>query len=200
MTTANKITISRVPLLLLVAALVYYPGPKWLAFVNGLLIIALVLLDWFDGFYARTNGQVTRLGGILDIAVDRVVENTLWLVFACKGEVAFWIPVIFIIRSFLVDGVRGFALSKGKTAFGMMASPWGKFLVAGRFMRGLYGFAKAAAFVALAIRPTEGVFGLIPEPAAGFITSFLVYLAPVLCIARGIPVIMESRDLLKDAS
>jgi CDP-diacylglycerol--glycerol-3-phosphate 3-phosphatidyltransferase len=77
----------------------------------------------------------------------------------------------------------------------MMRSPIGRFLVAGRFMRGLYGGLKAVTFawllsqVPLAYFEPElwaahaGVFALI--------TSVLVYGSVVLCLLRGVPVLVE---------
>ena len=111
----------------------------------GLLII-LFLLDWFDGYVARLRNEVTEIGAVLDIALDRSVENILWITFMYLGMVPLWVPIIFLIRSFVVDGIRGAALTRGKSGFGMMHSPVGRFLVASRFMRALYGLAKGVIF------------------------------------------------------
>jgi CDP-diacylglycerol--glycerol-3-phosphate 3-phosphatidyltransferase len=144
MSTANIITLSRLPLLLLLVGLLYLQwAPAALAALA--LLAVLYLMDWFDGYWARTKNQVTDLGSVLDIAIDRVVENVLWIVFAHLGRTPVWVPILFIIRSFVVDGLRGFALARGYSAFGMMHSSWGRFLVSGRFMRGLYGLAKGLA-------------------------------------------------------
>jgi CDP-diacylglycerol--glycerol-3-phosphate 3-phosphatidyltransferase len=76
-----------------------------------------------------------------------------------------------------------------------MRSSFGRFLVAGRFMRILYAAVKAGAFSGLAL--------LVPFPAVlpwlwaqiGWLihglTYFFVYLSVVLCIVRGLPVIAE---------
>ena len=77
------------------------------------------------------------------------MENILWLTFMYLAMVPLWVPIVFLIRSFIVDGIRGVALARGKSGFGMMHSPVGKFLVASRFMRALYGLAKAVAFCIL---------------------------------------------------
>ena len=109
-------------------------------------VIVLFLLDWFDGYVARLRHEVTELGAVLDIALDRSVENILWITFMYLGLVPLWVPIIFLIRSFVVDGIRGVALARGKSGFGMMYSPLGRFLVASRFMRNLYGLAKGMIF------------------------------------------------------
>ncbi len=199
MSTANRITLLRLPLLFVVVALLYLPGaaPPLIALF---LLPVLYLMDWLDGYVARFKNQVTDLGSVLDIAMDRVVENVLWIAFVHLGLVPLWVGLVFITRSFLVDGLRGFALAKGQSAFGMMHSALGKFMVSSRFMRGLYGLAKGAAFGALAL--SLGVEALGPQAMAHmawvfYLAPILVYLSVFLCVARAIPVLLDIRRLLE---
>lgn len=199
MSTANHITLLRLPLLFAVVALLYLPGAAP-PFIALFLLPVLYLMDWLDGYVARTKKQVTDLGSVLDIAMDRVVENVLWITFVHLGLVPLWVGLAFITRSFLVDGLRGFALAKGQSAFGMMHSALGKFMVSGRFMRGLYGLAKGAAFGALAL--SMGLEALGPQAVERMLwvfyaTPFLVYLSVFLCLARAIPVLLDIRRLLE---
>ena len=145
MSLANLITLARLPLLLILVGLLFVPS--FGARLAGLgLLIVLFLLDWFDGYVARLRHEVTEMGAVLDIALDRAVENILWITFMYLGMVPLWVPIVFLIRSFVVDGIRGVALARGKSGFGMMHSPLGRFLVASRFMRAFYGLAKAVVF------------------------------------------------------
>jgi CDP-diacylglycerol---glycerol-3-phosphate 3-phosphatidyltransferase len=199
MSTANFITLARLPLLGLVTLLLYAPGgpAAWLAL--GLLPV-LYLMDWFDGFLARHRHQVSDLGGVLDIAMDRVVENVLWIVFAHQRRVPVWVPILFITRSFVVDGLRSYALAKGYSAFGMMRSSVGRFLVAGRWMRALYGLAKGLAFGALALGAALCGGSGAPCPAwLDVTTGALVYFSVGLCLLRGGPVLLDIRALIDDA-
>lgn len=194
---ANIITLSRLPLLGLVAWLLIEPraDAAWAALA---LLPILFLMDWLDGFYARQRHQVSDLGGVLDIAIDRVVENALWIVFTHLHAAPVWVPLLFIVRSFVVDGLRGYALAKGQSAFGMMHSPLGRFLVAGRFMRGLYGLVKGAAFCALAASLALQRMEVFP-PAWAWLPAgadLLVYLTAALCLVRAIPVCLDIRALL----
>lgn len=202
MSTANFITLLRLPLLILIVLLLHLPGAV-APFICLVLITALYLMDWLDGYVARFKNEVTDLGSVLDIAMDRVVENVLWFVFVSLGSVPLWVGLVFIIRSFLVDGLREYALSKGYSAFGMMHSPLGKFLVAGRFMRGFYGLAKGLAFGGLTL--CQALTALGPEAASEmkvffWLTPTLVYLSVILCIARGLPVLADIRRLLDQGS
>jgi len=192
MSLANTITLARLPLLILLVALLFVP--LWQVQMVGLgLLIILFLLDWFDGFVARLRHEVTEMGAVLDVALDRAVENILWITFMYLGLVPLWVPIVFLIRSFVVDGMRGVALSRGKSGFGMMHSPWGRFLVASRFMRAFYGLAKAVVFCqlylthALALKDPRVLVTWQP------LNQTLILLAVGLCVLRGIPVILDGR-------
>jgi CDP-diacylglycerol--glycerol-3-phosphate 3-phosphatidyltransferase len=195
MSLANIITLARLPLLLVLVALLFVP--RWQVQLVGLgLLILLFLLDWFDGYVARLRHEVTEMGAVLDVALDRAVENILWITFAYLGLVPLWVPIVFLIRSFIVDGMRGVALTRGKSGFGMMHTPWGRFLVASRFMRALYGAAKAVVFCqlylthALALKDPRVLVFLQP------LNQILILFTVALCVLRGIPVIMDGRIYL----
>jgi CDP-diacylglycerol--glycerol-3-phosphate 3-phosphatidyltransferase len=121
------------------------------------------------------------------------VENILWITFMYLGMVPLWVPIVFLIRSFVVDGMRGAALARGKSGFGMMHSPWGRFLVASRFMRAFYGLAKAVVFGllylthTLALKHPQVMATLQPWNRG------LIFLAVGLCVLRGIPVVLDGR-------
>jgi CDP-diacylglycerol---glycerol-3-phosphate 3-phosphatidyltransferase len=192
MSLANLITLARLPLLLVLVALLFVPSFE--AQLTGLaLLIVLFLLDWFDGYVARVRQQVTEMGAVLDVALDRAVENILWLTFMYLALVPLWVPIVFLIRSFVVDGIRGVALARGQSSFGMMHSPVGRFLVASRFMRGFYGLAKAMVFGllylthALALKYPGAPLALHP------LNQALIFLSVGLCVMRGIPVLLDGR-------
>lgn len=191
---ANLITSVRFGLLFLLVAMVYVAPPVWQLF-NPVLLIVIIALDGLDGYVARRRGESSLFGSAYDIAVDRVVENIMWIVLADVGLVPVWVPLLFITRGVLVDSIRGQAAAYGVGAFEMMRSRTGRFLVAGRFMRGLYGTVKATAFAwILLIQPAPRLW---PEVWAEWsaimviVTHLLVYAAAVLCLVRGVPVIIE---------
>jgi CDP-diacylglycerol---glycerol-3-phosphate 3-phosphatidyltransferase len=189
---ANLITLTRLPLLLLAVALLFVESfPLQLAGVG--LLIVLFLMDWFDGYVARVRREVTETGAVLDVALDRAVENILWLTFTYLGMVPLWVPIVFLIRSFIVDGVRGVALARGKSGFGMMHSPIGKFLVASRFMRAFYGLAKAVVLCLLYLTHALALKypGVTQTLHSG--NQVLIFLVVALCVVRGVPVLLDGR-------
>jgi CDP-diacylglycerol--glycerol-3-phosphate 3-phosphatidyltransferase len=132
-----------------------------------------------------------------DIALDRSVENILWITFMYLGLVPLWVPIVFLLRSFIVDGIRGVALVRGKSGFGMMHSPLGRFLVASRFMRALYGLAKGVIFSllyltwTLALKDPDILITLHP------LNQSLIFFTTGLCIIRGLPVLQDGRILFR---
>ena len=198
MSIANLITLSRLPLLMLVVVLLYQTSP-WPLFTALTLLPILYLMDWLDGYMARYKNEVTDLGSVLDIAMDRTVENVLWIVFAHQGKVPVFIPIVFIIRSFAIDGLRSYALSRHQSAFGMMHTRLGRFMVASRFMRGLYGLAKGGAFCSIALLAALNSLGWQLTPPLSWVYPLqviLVYLSLGLCLLRGFPVLWDIRKLI----
>lgn len=205
---ANLITVGRLALLFVVIWLLYV-GNVQVITLCMVLIIVVFASDGLDGWVARRRGSASTFGAVFDIAGDRIVENALWVVFADLNLLPVWIPLLVMTRGFVVDGLRSVSYADGMTAFGdknMMRSPLTQWLTAGRFMRGLFGWAKAAAFVFLA-----GLEGERHRDAAGtFIGSLygldwylwfgwsLVVLSIALTIIRGLPVVFDALAMLHE--
>jgi CDP-diacylglycerol--glycerol-3-phosphate 3-phosphatidyltransferase len=192
---ANLVTLSRLLLLLVVVWLYYQPLSLW-SFASFFLIVYIFVSDGLDGYIARKRNETSLFGALFDIAGDRIVELTLWIVAADVDLVPIWVPLVFIIRGVIVDTIRSSdAVAKGVTPFALMRSPLGKFIVAGKFVRALYAVAKAAAFAGLALQaPFPALLPELWARVGGVVTGltyFFVYLSVVLCIARGLPVIAE---------
>ncbi len=124
-------------------------------------------MDTLDGLVARHRQEDGMLGSKLDIAVDRIVELVLWVVYANLGLISVAIPIIVIIRGGMVDTVRSFSLVWGETSFGMMQTKWGQRLVGSNFMRSIYGLVQSGwpfALLALALGLT-GLWEGTPKAA-----------------------------------
>lgn len=199
---ANLITLSRLVLLLLVVWLAYQPITAW-HFSAFFLIILIFVTDGLDGYIARKRNEASLFGALFDIAGDRVVELTLWVVAADIDLVPIWVPLVFIIRGVVVDTIRSSnSVSQGVAPFALMRSPLGKFLVSGKFMRIFYAVIKACAFCSLALLlPFPVVLPEIWEQVGTVLTVLtytFVYVAVLLCILRGLPVIIEFVAAQKD--
>ncbi len=191
---ANLITLLRLLLIFPLVAMVYRAPADW-QLLSVPLLYLIIALDGLDGYVARRRHETSVFGSIFDIAVDRVIEYVLWAVLGHLGLVPMWVALVFIVRGTLVDSIRYAAISEGETAFGMMRSPLGRFLVAGRFMRAMYGALKAVTFGwVLLLQPLPSLApGLWAEWASvlSVTTLVLVYLSVLVCLVRGVPVLVE---------
>lgn len=192
---ANLITTARLALLYVVIYFAYQ-DIGWWQLANVALLIFVFVSDAFDGWVARKRNETSVFGAMFDIAADRIVELSLWIAYLPLGLVPLWAPLIFILRGSLVDAIRARqAGATGGTPFDMLQNPIAQFLVAGRFMRGFYAAMKGILFCwLLLIHPLPG---LIPEIWSqwGFWLSLtgdvLIWIVVVLCLLRGLPVILE---------
>ena len=140
---ANLITLSRLFLLLVVVAIAYRPVSPvqlWIWPVLSLVFIS----DGLDGWVARRRGEESLFGALFDIAVDRIVELTLWIVLADLDVIPIWIPILFVVRGVLVDAIRASQVQEARRApFSLLNSPIARWLVAGalhaRVLRGHQG-------------------------------------------------------------
>ncbi len=201
---ANLITVIRLIVLFGTVGLLYTRQP--VAVVCAVVLVYLIIAsDALDGIVARRRGRADEFGAVFDIAGDRVVEMTFWIVFAHLGIIRVWIPLAMMTRGFIIDAMRSLGLKEGKTAFGknsMMRSPVTQWLTGSRFMRAFYGVAKVLAFGFLAglfgarLPHTYGVLSVYDTAGGRFTTWFFVYSAVILSLVRGLPVIYDSWDNL----
>jgi len=202
---ANLITIGRLLLLYAAIAMIYWGDA-------GVILIAIPLVaivfagDGIDGYVARRTKTTSKFGAVFDIAGDRIVENSLWVVFAELQLIPVWIPILVLTRSFVVDGIRSMGLAEGKTPFGknnMMQSAFTEWLTAGRFMRTLYGYAKAFGFLFLTglegyrhrDEPNSLIHQMYAHDPVRWIGWACVILAVSLTIIRGLPVVYDATAL-----
>lgn len=191
---ANLITTLRLGLVFVLIAFAYRLPPAW-QLINAPLVIFIFALDGVDGYVARKRGEESLFGSVFDVAADRIVENVLWIALVDLGLVPVWVAIVFITRGFLVDAIRSQGATRGRTPFGMMRSRLGRWLVAGRFMRFTYAFVKLLVFGwVFLIQPwPELMPTLWAEWSASLaaVTRILVLAAVALCLARGLPVVIE---------
>jgi len=195
-TRANLVAISRAMLAFIAVAMLFHRPNLYL--LAAVLTLVSILMDGLDGWVARRYGEVSRIGAVIDILTDRIVELTYWIAFAALGWIPAWIPIVVAVRGLLVDGARAVAFERGLTAFGpttMMRSKFGRFLVASRESRSAYGIAKAAAFTLMIVAYASALPGSAQRVVLT-IALICVYASVVLCVVRGIPVLLEARGLI----
>jgi CDP-diacylglycerol--glycerol-3-phosphate 3-phosphatidyltransferase len=72
--------------------------------------------DWADGKIARLLNQSSRLGELLDPAVDRLYMVTTLIAFGVRGLVPWWIIAILLVRDVLLAAELPLLRTRGFTA------------------------------------------------------------------------------------
>ena len=81
--------------------------------ISGVIFIIASLSDFIDGRIARKNNLVTDTGKILDSIADKVLVNSVLIIFASNGFIHPIIAVIYIFRDEVVNALRIHAAKKG---------------------------------------------------------------------------------------
>lgn len=98
-TSANILSISRVPLSGAAAAVILVDGPVTWSLV---LILAAGLSDLLDGQVARRTNTVSEWGKILDPAADKISAALLGVALVWKSLLPFWVLGAIILRDLLI--------------------------------------------------------------------------------------------------
>ena len=190
---ANIITLSRTVFVFIVVALLYCNCQK--AYILALILTAILMwFDGLDGFVARKLKISSKLGSLLDIMGDRIVENVFWVAFCALGWVNVAVPIIVLSRGIITDSLRTLAFEKGFTAFGattMMQGKIAKFIVASNFCRFTYAVCKAVAFFFLILGHMPNAFK--NQEIILQIVVICAIISVAFCVLRGLPVIIESK-------
>ncbi len=196
---ANFITIFRVILMFLGVYLICAHLDNPVAGVWALILtIVAFAMDGLDGYVARKFHEESKLGALLDIMSDRIVENTYWILFAVMGWLSILFPLVAITRGFITDTIRSAAMERGYTAFGkttMQKNPICVFITSSKFMRISYAVAKVVAFVVIVAAKIPGC----PHADVVFTVGYwLAVIAIVFCVVRGLPVVIEAKTLFEE--
>lgn len=131
MNTANKITMSRIVLSIIILIILLFPWnqvniemPTYVLkgnliislkyIIAGVLFIIASITDFIDGKVARKYNMVTDYGKMLDAISDKLLTNTLIIILACENMVSPIIAVIIIGRDIIVDSIKMLIGNKGK--------------------------------------------------------------------------------------
>lgn len=141
MNLANKITMSRIVLSIVIMILLLFPFgelgidlPSYIVngniyvelkyIIAGILFIIASLTDFFDGYVARKYDMVTDFGKMVDAISDKMLTNSLLVILASTGMISPIIAVIFIVRDIAVDTIKMIIGNKGKAVAAIKIAKW----------------------------------------------------------------------------
>lgn len=107
---ANKLTLSRIILIPIILVLLALPG-GWAAWLAWFLFTVAGVTDWLDGYLARRDNQISRIGQFLDPVADKLLVSAVLLVLTYTGKISGLtvLPaLIILLREVAVSGLREF--------------------------------------------------------------------------------------------
>lgn len=130
MNLANKITISRIVLAILIILIMLLPYDSFgiavpvislskevdlsiPMLVSGVLFVIASITDFIDGDLARKRGMVTNLGKMLDAIADKLLVNSSLIILAYFNVVPVIVAVVVVFRDIFVNAIKMQAASKG---------------------------------------------------------------------------------------
>ena len=113
LTLPNLLTLSRIVTVPVLVALLWYPGWE-LGWLLGFGLYCLMgVTDYFDGYLARSQGAVSRLGQFLDPIADKImIAAVILMLVGTRHEAAsitgiHLIPaLVILLREITVSGLR----------------------------------------------------------------------------------------------
>jgi CDP-diacylglycerol--glycerol-3-phosphate 3-phosphatidyltransferase len=186
LTLPNILTLSRLPLAILLFACIAYEC--WLI---GLIVFAVAsLTDWLDGFLARKLNQQSALGRNLDPLIDKVLVGGafIYLMPAPGAELLPWMVTVVIGRELLITGIRGIMEAQG-VKFG---ADW-----LGKIKMGLQCVVLIDVLATMWLR----TFELSRDTAKGlwYLQIALIYLMLLATVASGLQYILRAIRLWNTA-
>lgn len=140
MNLANKITLSRVVLSIVIMIILLFPfnqvgmdlptykiGTEVIELkyiVAGILFIIASLTDFVDGRIARKYNMVTDFGKMVDAISDKMLTNSLLIILSADGMISPVIALIFIMRDTIVDAIKMIVGNKGKAVAAIGVAKW----------------------------------------------------------------------------
>lgn len=123
MNKANKITITRIIMSMIIILLLLFPfdevglefptylvGGKVLVdlkyIIVGILFIIASLTDFLDGYVARKYNLVTDFGKMIDAISDKLLTNSVLIILACNGKISTIVAVVIVMRDIVVDSIK----------------------------------------------------------------------------------------------
>lgn len=198
MNLANKLTLFRIFLVLIMVIVAYVPIngtilnigiDMWI--LNIIFIIASIT-DKLDGNIARKRNQITEFGKFLDPIADKMLVLSAMLILVERKLLPAWIPIIILIREFAVSGYRLIAVQKENNV--IAASIWGKAKTVTQIIAIIFAFINinnTNIFMNFTKGEITGIALVI-----NCITSIMFILATIATVISGIDYLKNGKELL----
>ncbi len=176
MNLPNKLTLARVILVpFLVVFLLTGFGGEANRYICIAIFVAASLTDWFDGYLARKNHQITNFGKFMDPLADKLLVCSALICMIELDRLPAWIVLIIIAREFIISGFRLIAAENGIV---IAANMWGKYKTATQMFMIIFLILDSQI------------------PALQVITQILVWVSLALTIISLVTYIVQNKKVL----
>lgn len=135
MSLPNLLTLSRILAVPVLLALLWWPGWRLGYAIAFVLYCVVGITDYLDGYLARAQGAVSKLGIFLDPIADKIMVAAVILILVHNRDITGWAVIaalVILLREIAVSGLREFMaglkvsvpvsrMAKWKTAFQMIS-------------------------------------------------------------------------------
>jgi CDP-diacylglycerol--glycerol-3-phosphate 3-phosphatidyltransferase/cardiolipin synthase len=111
LTLPNILTLSRIVTVPLLAAFRWWPEWRLGYGIAFAIYVLMGVTDYFDGYLARAQGTVSKLGQFLDPIADKIMIAAVILMLVGKGVIADFhliAALVILLREITVSGLREF--------------------------------------------------------------------------------------------
>jgi CDP-diacylglycerol--glycerol-3-phosphate 3-phosphatidyltransferase len=112
MNLPNLLTVSRIVFVIPILLCLSTSNLGW-NMVAALFFFGASFTDLADGFIARSRGEVTTLGKLLDPLADKILLLSAVVPLVSLDRIPAWLAVVILAREFAVTGLRGMVALKG---------------------------------------------------------------------------------------
>lgn len=183
MNTPNKLTLLRVILVPVFLAFLMVESIPYNFIFALLVFIGASLTDFFDGYLARKNNQVTTFGKFLDPLADKVLVIAAMICFVDLGLASAIAVIIVIAREFMVTSLRLVAAATDGTV--ISAS------VLGKIKTIIQMVAVITILLLLAISHLTALPDFIDLVS---ISNWLMWIAAIITVVSGVEYVMKNRQ------
>lgn len=196
MNIANRLTIFRIILIPVIVLVALFPASQFNIPIGHISIesisisyrniIVLVLFsiasftDFLDGYLARSRNMITTFGKFLDPIADKLLVNTMFIIFAAQGVVPIVPVLIMIWRDTIVDAVRMLISQKG-------------FVMAAGYLGKVKTVAQMLAIILVLLNNVPFEFYNIP------VSSIMVWFATLMSFLSGASYVIQSRSVFMES-
>ena len=135
LTLPNLLTLSRIFAVPLLVALLWGTPTRYDYGLAYALYCLMGITDYFDGYLARAQGAVSKLGVFLDPIADKIMVAAVIVMLITTGDIKHWTVIaalVILLREIAVSGLREFLaelrvsmpvsqLAKWKTTFQLVS-------------------------------------------------------------------------------